>query len=318
VPIDQRDDAFERLVPAARAARAQAADAPSDERREPLEGGLRPRSTGELLDLVVELLRRRFGTIVGLSVLLILPSRLLQPFIGIHLWFPGVESGEPDVGMMAMGLVGMMLLPAAAQMLARATVVPIAWGELTGERVGAGGAFGRALARFFPLLVLTILIALLTSVGVCALLVGALFVAWKLAAAVPALVVERVGLAQALQRSVELTGGGFLRFLVLGTVMVVTVTPLNSFPGFATDDPTIRPMVIDWLGVSEAAFDVVAVPLTALFLGLGVAIAAIVAAVYYADCRVRRDGEDLRRRVARLELLHPAPEVQQRFTKETW
>jgi hypothetical protein len=320
MPIDERDDDLERLQPVVRAPRA--ADASAADEEGPLEGGLRPRSTGELLDLAVELLRRRFGALVGLSVILILPARLSQPFLGMHRWIDGLESGSPDVVLVMLGIASVMALPALAQMLARAAVCPIVWGELTGERASAGEAFRRALVLFLPVFVVTLLAGLLTTAGMCAFFVGALFVAWKLACAIPALVIERNGIAQALQRSFELTGGGFLRYVVLGVVMMIVVTPLNGLPGFAADHNNMRPIVIGWLGVSETVFDIMAVPVTALLLGLGVAIASTLTVVYYADCRVRRDGTDLRRRLDVLAARHPSLAqpgfAPQRFNTETW
>ena len=53
---------------------------------------LKPLSAGELLDLGLELLRYRFALIAGTCVLLWIPVRVLEPFIGSSAWIEKQDS----------------------------------------------------------------------------------------------------------------------------------------------------------------------------------------------------------------------------------
>ena len=96
--------------------------------------------------------------------------------------------------------------------------------------------------------------------------------------------------------AMECGPGNVLAGLARRTTPQVVVSPLGTW----ADVPEARHNIITTLGVSEWAFDATVVGLTSLLAGLGTALMSLAMLAYYADCRVRRDGIDLRMRLADL------------------
>ena len=127
---------------------------------------------------------------------------------------------------------------------------------------------------------------------------------WKFYVSQTSLVLERLSIAQALQRSLDLTRGSLLRWLgVMVTLLVITM-PLTGMSDLATH-PMYRPYFLKFVPLDEVAFDVVWVFVSSIFMGVATAFSAIVTTVFYLDCRVRFDGRDLDLRLDALEREHP-------------
>src|SRR5258706_39837 len=177
----------------ARQARGGGAHA-RDAARGPAVGG---RGVLEMLDLGIAILREHFALMVGLGALAWLPVRLLQPFIGAHVWEDSIGSGAM-IGPVLSGLVNTGSA-ALAQCFAAALLARVVHAALEGREVA--GARAQALA---------------------------------------------------------------------------------------------------WSGLSGTSYDIVFVLVSSLLLGVAIALHSALLTVYYADCRVRREGADLEAQRAQL------------------
>ncbi len=264
---------------------------------------LGPRGLGEVLDLALEIFRSRFGILVGLSTLLWIPVRLAQPFIGVHTW---MENGaDPSIGLL-FGFLFTALSTGVVSALVNALVAQLVAAHAQGRALPVLEALRGAFLRAFALLVIAFLTGMLTSVGVLCLCVPGFFFAYKLYLAPVVCVVEGTGVAESLSRSFDLARGRFLPWVGLLVAFLLTF-PLSSIAAVA-DDPRLRELVIGEFGISGALFDWAAVPFTALFLGVATAFHAVIATVWYFDCRARREGVDLLARLDRLRAAMPAAE----------
>jgi hypothetical protein len=267
---------------------------------------LGPRSLGEVLDLALEIFRSRFGIFVGLSTLLWIPVRLAQPFIGLHTWAHNGTT-DPSIGFLFSFLFSNLSTWVVAALVNAFAAILVA--ARFGSRVlPVTEALRAALARAFPLLAITFLSGILTTAGwacVCLLCAPGVYLAYKLCLAPVVCVVEGAGIAESLSRSFELMRDRFLPWVGMATVTLFLTLPLSSI-GAVTDDPNLRDLLLRELGISGSLFDWAAVPFTALFLGVATAFHGVVGAVWYFDCRARREGVDLAARLERSSALVPA------------
>lgn len=94
--------------------------------------------------------------------------------------------------------------------------------QLSGKAAGLGECLEKGLRHIVPVLLTGIVVALLIMLGFALLVIPGIIVACMLWVAVPAAVVERVGVFTALRRSNALTSGEkgnvFVVFLVLGLI----------------------------------------------------------------------------------------------------
>jgi hypothetical protein len=111
--------------------------------------------------------------------------------------------------------------------------------------------------------------------------------------------VEGRGPADSLARSFELTRGTLGRWLGLTSVSWLLLIPLSAFSG-AANHARVRDAALENVALSGAAYDTVVWLATTLFLGLATAVGAAFTTAFYYDCRVRREGLDLRARLAEL------------------
>lgn len=150
--------------------------------------------------------------------------------------------------------------------------------HLAGKRVSLGAMLGAGARRALPLLAVGVLCYVLVVLGTLLLVVPGVYVACALAAAMPAVVVERPGVFGAVKRSFAVTKGKrfavFLVFLVLGAV----ATGAMVFGNFVL--PALTAPLSPLVGVVAGA-------LLNLFLGTLVWVAP---GVVYHDLRVAKEG----------------------------
>jgi hypothetical protein len=256
-----------------------------------------------MLDLGLEIFRSRFGILVGLSVLLWMPVRLAQPFIGLHRW---AERGAEDASIgLAFGFLFKSLSTLVVSALVNAFVAMLVSAHVEARELPALEALRQAFSRTIALLLIAVLGGILTTAGFACLCIPGVFFAYKVYLAPVVCVVEGTGVAESLSRSFELTRERFLPWAGLIVVVTLLTFPLTSVAA-AVDDPNVRELVIQQLGTSGALFDWAAVPFTSLFFGVATALHAVVATVWYFDCRARREGADLAARLQRLRAVAPA------------
>jgi hypothetical protein len=150
--------------------------------------------------------------------------------------------------------------------------------HLAGKRVSLGAMVGTGLKRFVPLLAVGLLCYVIFLVGLVLLLVPGIYLACALAAAVPAVVVERPGIFGAIRRSFRLTKGK--RFAVFVSFLVVVLVAV----GVSLSANFILPSL-------TASFS----PLLGVLLGLAInvlfgTVVWTFPAVVYHDLRVAKEG----------------------------
>jgi len=248
------------------------------------------RSVLEVLDLSIAILRDHFALMVGLGMLAWLPLLALQPFIGSHVWERSVGSGA----MFGPTLSGLINTGASvlAECFGAALIAQIAHAALLGQDVALGRVMRSVLVRLHVVAGVALVTVVLTVAGTCACYVPGLLFAWKLSAGPMACVLEGQGLRKSISRSWTLTRGGFWRWLLLTWTVAAIVGPFRGITA-AADWPGARAQALAWTGLSGTTFDLVYVLVSSLLLGVTIALQAAMLTVYYADCRVRREGADL-------------------------
>ena len=208
-------------------------------------------SVGDVLDRGLRLLLSRLGTFYAINLI------VQSPLIAYRALKPELEV-DPGVGELLGGLLLLILTFVGA-----AAVLKVIEQEHIDRQVGVGTALGFALSRFFPLLLATIIYALV--VGVCAIPIGVGgaigaavggvegAVAGAVLGAIPTIavavmfslfsqtvVLERLGPIKGLDRSEKLTKGyrwriffvGLLILLVAFGVGVALALAFNEFLPF--------------------------------------------------------------------------------------
>jgi hypothetical protein len=255
-----------------------------------------PRGAGEILDLALEVLRDRFALIVGTCVLVWIPVRLLEPFIGAGAWAERESSlGQMTTALLVLSSVGVAsFLQILVQALSSAVVARLVFATLHGERPTVGHALGEALRRVPGLVVIAIITALATSIGCCFFFVPFVYLQWKLSLAPTVYVLEDADMGVSLTRSFALTPGSFLRWLAVAVVLFFLAIPFTGVVAGAVQ-PQLRDYVIESTAMSGGVFDAILVVVSSVFMGFATALASVTMTIFYLDCRVRREGYDLRR-----------------------
>lgn len=297
---------FQELRPAGHAVPGGdgAASAPPAEIAAMLEA--EPRDAGEILDAALEIGRGRFGLFVLVSSGIWLLSRGLQPFIGPHVMQRLMEDGEIFQGFL-LNLANIGVTFAVGQ-LALSCVALLAWPALEGRAVSTGAVARRALARLAGVFVIQLVASLAYGVGFVCCIAPGIYLYWKLSLAALVYVLEPVGFFGSFARSFQLTSHnettaeaffGFLRWFAV----VLTAGAANAafaMVGGLGEQPWAREAVLAHSGIPEWVFDAVLVGASSLLNGVGSALTSLAMLAYYLDCRVRRDGLDLKKRLKEL------------------
>ena len=216
---------------------------------------LRPLSFGEILDGAFSLYRRHFVALVSAALIPLIPSMLLTGVFTRSAFTAGAADaadafGAAMIPVMLLGFVaGLVMWAALTRMVAEA------W---TGGEVSLGDGYRRGLRAFFPLLgsmilAYVIIFGVLFGVIIAGALVGAIFAgigmgvgsqtltvvlmvpvlllvlaaffagASTLFAVLPAIIVEKLGPAEAIMRSVRLSLGALPRVAGVVTVTFIII-----------------------------------------------------------------------------------------------
>ncbi|HEY6254879.1 MAG TPA: glycerophosphoryl diester phosphodiesterase membrane domain-containing protein [Xanthobacteraceae bacterium] len=161
--------------------------------------------------------------------------------------------------------------------LSQAIVVYGAFQDMLGRRVDLGQSVQVGLRRFFPILGLAISVTLLGILGLIALLVPGLILLTRWFVAMPACVVEELGVSSSMRRSAQLTKGH--RWKIFGVMLVLLIADAIAnhtidltLSSIANGYPALAGHVI-WGGIWDAFY-------------------AIFAVVTYHDLRVAKEGVD--------------------------
>jgi len=136
----------------------------------------------------------------------------------------------------------LMLLGVVLSPLATAALTYGVFQQVRSKPVSVGDCFSVGFSRMFPVLGVGILVGIIVMVGMVLCIIPGVIAATVLAAAVPAVVIERLGVFRSLSRSSELTKGfrwpafgvifgiGLLQMVVsIPVSLLATVSPMAYF-----------------------------------------------------------------------------------------
>jgi hypothetical protein len=228
----------------------------------------RPRSITEIIDASFRFYRARFGDLMVVSALLLVPPTLLS------LLAPG-RLGLPMLG------VGVLMFLAGQG----AVAILVAASVEQDQSLSGGAALRRLGRRWGNVALVAIVSALLTTLGFAALVIpGFIALAWT-ATAVPSAAIEELSLRDALDRSRALARGRVGH--VLGTLSLVWLILAVLFFGLMVVVTTVimmdstRPVLF----ILALLMRLVRVPVFPLI--------GVVSTLLYYDLRVRSEGADV-------------------------
>ncbi len=264
-------------------------------------------NTGELLDRTITLYRRHFLLFVGISAP---PNLIGMAFNLAFVLGPPVlkDAGAIPSAVLAMGALALIPLLVVALLLAHALALAattFAISEIYLGRVTTiTQAYDRTKSRIFQLLLIWIVIGMATLAGLVLCLIPGIWVFLRTALAVPAAVIEDLKAMPALERSIALTKGIWVRVLlvyILVGVLQYAAAALLQMPfiiGAAVVGETPLGLTLQVLAQFGAALTGMAIT----------PLAAIALALIYYDERVRKEGFDLQYMMAALDTgAAPAP-----------
>jgi hypothetical protein len=266
---------------------------------------MRPRSVGEILDAAVLLYRARFGAVMRVALLVIIPVELVNMLVllsalpdeftvGVSGEVTPVYNSDTDAAVQIAATVATILLSALATAFVTAAttrVVADAYVAHSGEAADAMRETGR---RLLPIIGLTIVVTVATIAGFVACFVPGIWLSVVWSVAIPVLILEGTGVFKALGRSFALTKIRF--WLAFGVVWLsqLLVFVLGFGLGVAlvwaiasTDSPSAEV-------IAQSTANAVASIITTPF-----AAAAVV--VLYFDLRIRGEAFDVQMMIARLD-----------------
>jgi hypothetical protein len=260
---------------------------------------LRPLGLGEILDEVFRVYRRHFGLLAGIALVLAVPTLLVQVASGSAASFgflltllgglgnPGTLAGqEPPAppNLVLLGLTYLVLLATIPFTLGAITsaAIDLVQGRPTGIR-RALAAVGR---RYWALLALLLLFAVMTPMFICLPLGIWLGVRWV--AAIAVVLAEGTGPIRALDRSWTLTRGNFWRLFGILLVMYLLQSVVSGALGvFALPVAVLVPFVP---AVLRGA---ILLTVEALAGAVVQPVIYLTVVLLYFDLRVRREDFDL-------------------------
>ena len=223
--------------------------------------------TGNVFNRSFSVLTARFGPLYGSVV------TVYVPFIGILFFVSTLQSSDRTTVLLdAFGWIGFVLVAP----LASAAVIRGVFLHLRGEEVRFDDCW-RGLGRLWlRILGVSILAGLATVIGFMLCVIPGLIVQAGLFVSIPALVIEDVGVADALDRSWKLTDGHRARifFIALGLWLLSVVVG------------GIVLLVVAQLGLPSTAGELLSQVLQSFLTTLQ----AVVAGVVYFDLRELREG----------------------------
>ncbi len=243
---------------------------------------LRPLTVGEILDTSFSLYRRHFVALATVALVCTGVPLVLRLFL---------EAGGGVFSNLALGLLyGLSVV--VLNLVATGATVFIVSESYLGRPISARAALNRATPYIGRILICSMLMALVVSLGFLLFLIPGIILAVGLALTIPAVVLEpRSSASAALSRSWELSRGARWRILALGlTMLVLLYVPVVAITGLLAvvlpqaSGGSFGPASVTTVA-AIAVGGIVQMFLTPLFY--------CVLTVTYYDLRVRKEGFDL-------------------------
>jgi hypothetical protein len=238
---------------------------------------LRPRSTTELIDAAVQLLRQHYMELITTSAIFLVPAFVLKLFL------PDLRAGRLPAGNQLLLFSLGLAVTAVFSIVSSAAVVIIVSDSYLGREISIGAAVRRVINRIWSVFWTAILQFAIAMVGsILFIIPGLLFVAWFFAATV-VVVIEDKGTFDALGRSKQLASGSVLRILGILFLSIILVLVIQVIAGVGLG-------LIGVLAHASAAFTTLAGDIASLLI---YPFFTVVITLLYYDLRIRKEGFDL-------------------------
>jgi hypothetical protein len=266
---------------------------------------LRPRGIGEVIDAAIALYKARFGALVKLTALVVVPVQLLNVLVTLSTAPSEVTFGAtgptpvydsrtsfwvPFAGTVVMNVVTIL-----STAFATAAVMRLVAGTYVGQASAVGDSARLAWHRFPAVIGASFVTGILTIIGFAACIVPGLYLQAMFSVTIPALLLESLGVRAAIRRSTELSRGRrwqCFAVLYVGSLLAGAIafglTLLIDVPVDAALDGTTA------LAIAQGVAGALTAALTTPFQA-----AAII--VLYFDLRVRGEGFDVQMALQRLD-----------------
>lgn len=260
---------------------------------------LRPRGVGEILDAAAALYRARFGQLVRYAAIVVVPVQLLLTIVLLSAQpdrftvnrLNGAATPQFDTTRAQLGATVVVIVVA---LLTHAFIVAVTTRVVADQYVDHTEGQSRLLStagRRLPAVIgVSLIVAICQAIGLALCFVGTFVPLALFSAAIPALLLERKRVGEALGRSIQLTKGHFWH--VLGVVLSATVLGalLNAALAaglniFARSAGTTTIVVAQ--GVANSVASVLTTPF----------VAAATVALYF-DLRIRNEAFDVQMVIA--------------------
>ncbi|WP_394693667.1 hypothetical protein [Hyphobacterium sp.] len=180
------------------------------------EGGKIPLDVGRMLSQSFSIYFKN----LPLFFLIVFIPTLLFEFFYNRLISSSLENDPNNIGAMLLSGLVSLILYLVLMVLAQAVIVRMAVSVQVGQGTAVGKAISAALAGFFPILILGILVGIMSGIGFLLLIVPGLYIMAMFYVMVPTIVFENAGFG-AFERSLKLTEN--YRWAIVGTVVVLAI-----------------------------------------------------------------------------------------------
>jgi hypothetical protein len=172
-------------------------------------------TVGDVMSRSLRILFANFVPFCLLSALFLVPDLLLRLMLQSSL-------AGPDQNMML--VITLMVLPIVLGSLITGALTYGVFQQMRGRPVGIGACISVGIQRLLPVLAVALVTGILIFLGFLALIVPGIILLCMWWLAVPAAVIENVGVGEAMRRSMTLTEGHrmtvFLIFLVIFAISI--------------------------------------------------------------------------------------------------
>lgn len=286
---------------------------------------LRPLSLSEILGGAVEAIRRNARTVLGLSAVVAVSQAVIalvvQRYANLH-GGQAIDRSDPahpvvhggQLGKLLGSTLGLSLLGSIFAAVLTGMILVIVTEDVVGRTASLELVWSKVRSRIWRLIALSLLVGVLTTLGLALCLAPGIWLWGIWAVAVPALIIENQGVGQALRRSRNLVRGMFWRVWgiralgyaitsLLGAVISMVVDALAT--AVTGDKPA------SFLATSGGSLSWAYLVLSALGTGVAVVFTAPFQAgldsLLYVDLRMRKESLALDLQQAAASVRQPPP-----------
>lgn len=270
---------------------------------------LRPLGLGDILSGAVEAIRRNARTVLGLSVGAAVIQAVLAMFIQRYANLHGglaVDQSNPahprvnwnQFAKLMSSTFGLSLIGSIFAAVLTGMVVVVVTEDVVGRKASVALVWSKVRSRIWRLIVLSLVVGLLSAIGLVFCVAPGIWLWGIWAVAVPALIIENHGIGRALGRSRALVSGTFWRvwgiravgFLITAVLGGAFNTAVTTIAGAITGDHPANFLGSQHTGPLSWAFLLISAFGTALAVTFTAPFQAGVDSLLYVDLRMRKEN----------------------------